>query len=112
MLSSAVTISYIVGMYACSTRCTLCFSGYSYYFKNVWYSYYSISLSVISSVASGSMSPFYTAFACSLEMMKDSPGVIKSVICLISAKAVILTYISLVSVSPFSFLKVYLTIFL
>ena len=67
---------------------------------------------MISSVASGSKSPFYTALASSFDMMKDSPGVINPVICLISASAVILAYISLVSVSPFSFLNTYSTIFL
>ena len=67
---------------------------------------------MISSVASGSKSPFWTALAYSFDMMNDSPGVINSVIYLISAKAVILAYISLVSVSPFSFLNIFYTIFL
>ena len=52
---------------------------------------------MISSVASGSRSPLWTALAYSFDIMKDSPGVINSVIYFASARDVILAYISLVS---------------
>ena len=77
--SSALQICSTVGINARFTLCVTWFSGCSYSTRKLWYSSYSSRSSVIIVVSSIFICFFYSFFACSFDIMKDSPGFKNSV---------------------------------